>query len=941
MSRYLRSLGEAVGELLGIVRPLLSAVPVRGKATQEVVDGLAWLEARLGEEAIPELGQLAEELADSLPKGRSARLGLWARLKFNKGESESFAARAGEVSAAADRTFRLLKSVYRFDPVLVGASRQLLAPMLEDVRERLRCRGLVGFSDLLRGAGRLLEARSDVCGRLRSEIDQLLVDEFQDTDPIQCALVGRLALEGPATERPGLFVVGDPKQSIYGWRSADLAAYENFLGRMERAGGEQLTLVANRRSRTKVLEEVDRVVGPVMSAEPGLQPAFQSLEAVREDAGADYGGPGAAIEYWISSLWDENEGAPAEKTRAGEATLIEARQIARDLCRLQAAGQSLSRVGILFRSTGDLDRYLDALRDFGVPYVVERDRSYFRRREVIDAISLVRSILEPTDQVALLGLLRSPWIGLPDAALIPLWCGGFPGRVASLEAPDPEALAALRTLLDGVADELHDLREVPGLAELGRWEDSVFEALLHIASLRAAWEELPADRFVEELRRRFLLEATEASRYLGGYRLANLERFFADLSLLLDEAAGLPQDLLRRLRTYLSDAREAEEARPDAPADDAVRIMTIHKSKGLDFDHVYIPQLHKQSGSAPPLGGIGTRTGAAQVAGEWNYEIFGSPSLGWAAVGERDEEVGRRERIRLLYVAMTRARDRLVLVGNWLVSGNAPSDPIEARSLLDLVRARRGGVPDISEAMSQLADAGSDRLDAQGVRWVFPVLDREDIQGLALPGPRPGPSPEEVFEEARLLARLRAEAAERMARPFGTAASAEAHRQLALERDESGEETVVSGPSRPKGFGAGVGTAVHRALEQIDLDYPPSAALAEQIDALPGYLACLVPAEQLPEAVEEATAVLSAFWEGALGERLRTLSEALVARELDFLASPGAGGGLGFVTGAIDLVYRDPCEGGRWVVADFKTDRVERPEVLAERVAAYTLQLRN
>lgn len=637
---------------------------------------------------------------------------------------------------------------------------------------------------------------------------------------------------------------------------------------------------------------------------------------------------------------------PQKRTVALQAVELEAKQLASDLARLHRGGQRLSRVGVLFRSGGHLEYYLDALRRQGVPFLVERDKGYYRRREIVDAISLVRCVLEPADQVALLGFLRSPWVGLPDAALIPLWLRGFPGMVFGLESAAAEGLRPIREALSRTAAELAGRSDIPGLGALGPWEHSVMDAVTGIGELREAFEQLPADRFVDRLRERFAPEWLEAARYQGGYRLANLGRFFSDLTASLADGGSSLQGSLRRLRTYLSDERDAEEARPDAPLDDAVRILTMHKAKGLDFDHVYLPQLHKRSGGQPPQGGPGKRSGGVLREGVWELELFAKRTLGWARVLASAEEVGRYERIRLLYVALTRARDRLVMMGNWFALGKESPAPEEVGSILELARWRVGGGAADPSRMAQVAALQGCEEDARDARWLYPALDDREVAPLEILHTPQVPSATQVRADGERLRLLRNQAAIRQARPLGGAVSAEAHRAATEARDATGspeEPTQAVNGSSPSGreTAAAIGTAVHGALEHIDLHAPAEVALVSALEGLEATLAGLVELSELPTALADAKSVLSSCWAGALGGLLRSLGGAVVARELDFIAPPSLvddSQSLHYLTGAIDLVYLDP-ETGKFVVADFKTDRISDPTELADRASAYRGQL--
>jgi ATP-dependent exoDNAse (exonuclease V) beta subunit len=136
---------------------------------------------------------------------------------------------------------------------------------------------------------------------------------------------------------------------------------------------------------------------------------------------------------------------------------------------------------------------------------------------------------------------------------------------------------------------------VPGLASLVGWEANLLHALDVLVALRRSWLGEPIDRFIEKLRVLPLLEATEAARYPGAFRLANLARFFRELSASLE--ADDVATVLRTLRRDAASGAESYQGRPRDPAEDAVQVMTIHGAKGLDFDHVYVLQLHKESGA--------------------------------------------------------------------------------------------------------------------------------------------------------------------------------------------------------------------------------------------------------------------------------------------------------------------------------------------------------
>lgn len=866
----------------------------------------------------------------------------WAKGAFPKSGLDALGEDAGELAKRVAAVAGALAHLGSLDPPLLDAARRLLEPLLAAAWRRLRGAGVETFPMLLRDARDLLARRPDVTRRVRARIDQLLVDEFQDTDRVQCALVRALVLDAPEAERPGLFLVGDPKQSIYGWRDADLAAYDGFVAEVERAGGRRASLVVNHRSAPPILDEVERLVGPVMVRTPGLQPAFEPLLAAPARAGdPGFAEPGfAPVEHWVSWRFDREAGAPA-RTRVGEAAEIEARALARDLVRLRREhGVAWREVALLFRGATDLETYLGALRAAEIPFAVEGDRSYYRRREIIEASALVRCVIDPGDALALVTLLRSAAVGVPDAALVPLWARELPARIAALHAPDAAALEAIDAL---VADALRDVpRDVPGIERVDGWDRNLVDAVRALAVLRRSFEADPVDVFVEKLRSLFAFETTEAARWLGPYRVANLERFFRELVQALREADGDPQAVLRRLRADVAERRDAEEGRPEEAIADAVRVLTIHKAKGLDFGHVYVLQLHKGRGRGDE------ELRAEEVAnGRFEYALLGAPTLGCDAVRARRAAVEEAERVRTLYVALTRAKRRLVIAG----MREAAAARRSSQTHVALLAERRGGTPELEAAMAALAARGEGSLDEAGARWVFPGLAPDAEPPRAGDERRACADPAAVRAASAALAARRREAEAARERRFHAAVSAAAHesaedeRREGLDADEAGEEA-----SAPRRAGAGadstrdvataVGSAVHRALERLDLVADADAELARLGEGLASDLLRVLPARERAAALARARALLARFVRGPLGAKLRDLAEHVVARELPVLVPPDRAdpaAPAGFLAGRIDLLYRHP-DTGEWVVADYKTDALDGAASIEEKARAYAAQ---
>ena len=879
---------DRLGALLARARAALEALRDAGggalsgvtkynarKIADAVDDCLAALAVLPSREA---LASFADAVRASFPKSLLDHLKRWSKQEFSTHEQEAFDSGADAIARASAWLAPLLAHVQALDLAHLDAVRGVLAGALADAEQSLRRSGTLGFGQLLTGAARLLSEHREVAASVRGRIDQLLVDEFQDTDRRQCTIVASLALEGAPASRPGLFLVGDPKQSIYGWREADLAAYEEFVQGARAAGGTLHRLSVNHRSTHAILDEVERVVSPVMRPEPGLQPAFEPLVA-RPDAPE-----GLAVEYWLPARLDGEPRAPS-RTPAADANAREARALARHLLALHEQGVPWSEMAVLTRSRGDWDIYLGALRAHAVPFRVEGDRSYYRRREIIEAAAWVRCILDPDDVLALVTALRSAAVGVPDAAWLGLFGIGLPARAAALDgaASDP-----LRELARDVVSVAADLPPgVPGLERVRGWEQSLLAALEAVAALRGLFETAPPDVFVEALRDALCFEASEAARFLGPWRAANLERFFRGLSARLSEGAGTAE-LLRELRQAVAEEEPSEEMQPRDLEADGVRVLTLHGAKGLDFACVFLVQLHKGSARVAP------EVEAARVEGRLEYRVLGAATPGFDQVVATQKSVESAERVRLLYVGMTRARERLVLSG---LTRECQLRPVECHA--QLLEKRDPGPPD----------------------WRILALDDD------APAPprresaaRSEPDLRLLRAEAEQLRAASERARERMALSRGARASAFARD----DGDEGGAvRSTVVGEAGPE-VARLVGSAVHRALERLDLFAPDAEQelVRLEADALAELAARAAPGD-LPAATARLRDLIARFGRGALFARLQALREHVVARELPVLLPPQPGDGAqGFVAGSIDLVLRDPAS-DELVVVDYKTDAAE------------------
>jgi len=948
---------KELGSLLEKLRPSLQLLAGASKrapsrlATAEKLLNLDEMLAQFHEASMEPLECLAglrARVNDHFSDSEDRILGAWVSGRLGKTYPEAFD--FDELPEIATNLRQVLNHIQNLDPVHFNHLRQLLLRIFRQVEEEKTRLGVITFSDLLRETKTLLKREQAVRRRIQSEIRQLLVDEMQDTDPEQAEIVSLLALETttPHEARPCLFLVGDPKQSIYGWRNADLAVYESLVHSILKVQGQRHELTINFRSAPVILDEVRRLVEPNMHPEAGFQPQFVKLEAcarLLDDPGFHSDSPRRRpVEYW--AIAGPQEGNPSKlkaNTKADEGAGIEAEAVASDIASLHAQGAALSGMCILMRSRSKLQGLLEALKRSNIPYVVGKDSSYFKSREVVEAIALMRLILDPHDPLALVTVMRSPLVGIPDAALLPLWKHGLPSLVAEISGglPLPESA---RPLVNAAAADIKQLKlgKIRGFRELSGWPEALLNFLESLSRLRESWREDPPDSFLEKLRTETLIEALATARFPGAYRLANIERFLGQMEDLLLEGASA-RELLRRLRQWVREQPEDPSGQPREDAGEAVRVLTIHGAKGLEFEHVWLIQTHSSRG-----GGQTAPHDAGFIDERPEMLMAGLRSPGYFRLQQRKKGVEKAELVRLIYVATTRAKRRLV------ISGICPEKKAKSGSILELLQRRQLEESSADWAWptpSQLNEALGDdaRLEKADALWACPGLG--DFSGAREPSilqvgdPEKAQHPEIAADEARLR-KLREAACVRMQRPWLEPISREAHRrfsQLIAEEIEGGTTPEEETPRRRDTIGRDIatatGSAVHRLLEHFEFDAEdPERELQLRQDRARDWLKKSLEPEKHAGAFQHFDQLIQSFRGGKLWDRWLEVGPHALARELPVILSPRTQteGPVGAFTGNIDFLYADP-DSGDPVVVDFKTDR---PTDLERLSSAYSAQLR-
>ena len=773
----------------------------------------------------------------------------------------------------------------------IAALAEAALPFAARCRERLLEAGLVPFDGLLRLTRDLLARHVPVRRALAARYRTMLVDEFQDTDPLQYEILFLLAeSEGEAASDPyaarldpgRLFIVGDPKQSIYRFRGADIEAYRRAVDRVLACGGEALTLSASFRSPAAIVEPINRLfekwMGPASAGEEPYEPRYDPIRSAL--ASPEAAGPQVEI-------WSVAQEGGAEERRRAEAEAIAA-WIAGHAAPEGTAGAGLLRrdVAILLRALTNAGLYAEALRRAGIPFVVEGGKDFYERAEVGDLITFLRAASNPNDGAATLAVLRGPLGAVPDAEMARFVASG--GRLDRPGGHPPDRAA------------FPDLHRAIGLLErfralvLGRAPDAI---------VLAALAETP-------------LALLHASSFEGAQRVANLRKLAARACALARRGLSLEETL-----RALEDEFQGERAEGESPlADetvDAVRILSVHKAKGLEFPLVFLPDLGREAARERNAG-----PAAAWVRGGRGLLAVrladGTSNMAWARHREATRRHEAAEEKRVFYVACTRAAERLILVNS------NPARKAPWRDALAALGYRvEGGFPPAGPlaggAVEHALVSGGARRRAAQERRESPLWAEAAAR----------------FEAASAAARASARPPIRWPAGMGDL--------MVAPSDEAG---AAAGPApRPRSAGRDAarlaGTAMHAALEGWDfkdqgrlralLDEAVTRAASEEGDGR----AAGPSGRQVARTARE---ILEGFLASPLPAFLAAAE--ILGREVPVLYRDPTGTTW---TGACDLVYRDGD--GTLVAADYKTDLVEGDpseavERYREQVGVYVEALR-
>jgi len=531
--------------------------------------------------------------------------------------------------------------------------------------EEKRRRGIADFDDLLHKTSTLLD-RPEVLAALRERFRYLFVDEFQDTDRVQASIIDRLARDREGRYVPGkTIIVGDPKQSIYSFRGADPETYRDTVAAFLRGGAEESPLTRQYRSHPALVEAINAIffrLFAIGADDPDVaHPPYRALQAGRG---------GAASPPHIRFLH-------AEPRDGEDAAGAEAESLASWIGHEHQPGGNFRRLAVLVRTWKNVRRYLDAFDRAGIPYVLPPSRSFLDLRPAVDLLAVLRAIGYPFDRGAEISAARSPYFALSDGEIAEWFLSepdlrgsGVGGQGSGVRGDSKPAviLSAAKNppheYATGAIERSEGRPEHPEAAGRTPALPKRYAGFLEsLGRFRAIAERLPVAEMIEQLVTESGVELFYAAMPHGeGERALSQLARMRELAIEYDQGVG---GSIRHFVDELTRRRaESEEKEPTLidEAADAVKVMTIHASKGLEFETVILPDLAFRSGHDDiALFSVNepkrlVMKGKVETLAA-HYVRKGDRSLKDIAKARADAEDRR-----LLYVAITRAREEVVFV---------------------------------------------------------------------------------------------------------------------------------------------------------------------------------------------------------------------------------------------------------------------------------------
>ena len=744
-------------------------------------------------------------------------------------------------------------------------------PAVDRFAELRREEGRLTFHDLLVCTRNLLRDHPSIRETIQERHPRLLVDEFQDTDPLQAELLFYLTSQDPTETAwtrcrpiPGsLFIVGDDKQSIYRFRRADMEVFATVGRFIEDTGGEAVTLTKNFRSLDVICDWCDAAFEDIF-ADPDLadlQAPYTPFDPQRRTDGRDPGIRRIEVEK-ISYNWGRDIAATdaariAQYIRAAQAGALDDRHYRDDESALFAGGADYSDFLVLTRNKTRLSVYAEALAERGIPYTVTGSEDLGDAAELKAIVDLLTCALRPDDPVASVAYLKGPLVGASDDDLYRFAQAG--GTFDCMHEPVPSSVRdalgeETEALFAGAFGRLRTARTLVREARPSVALETIIDEFGVLAG--AAHPEKPAE---------------------GSLRAGRVLRTISYVQSLAAQSYSW-DEVLEELQRIVDGEEDVDGMTLETGSGDAVRVMNVHQAKGLEAPVVFLADPYSR-GSGPSTQHHLRRDAGEVVApivqGSGYGQRITHPPRGWEeAVGGQDEAFREREERhqaaeerRLLYVAATRAQKQLVVSTYPAKPNDGPWAPL------------------------------------------YPHLDAADVPPLESPAlddttePEDAPAPELDAHREERDARIDA-----LAKP--------SYRTEPVTGGKTGQPDDALHPERGEdGYGGAFGTAVHHLLELCvqarHADPEPRGDVVESVLQRQGV-------DPTPEAVSRAGTMIRRFLDSRIWAEVGAADPVYTEYPLTHRSS-GEEAPL-VQRGVIDLAYH--IEKG-WVLIDYKSDRVD------------------
>ena len=553
------------------------------------------------------------------------------------------------------------KSRFALDEQLAAhlpAIHRLLDQTILEYQHRKDEKQSLDFDDLEGLTAQLLIARPEVCEQIQSDLRAVLVDEFQDTNDRQRKIVYALTGffphpdllpkgEGDSLPLSGegmgmrasvdLFVVGDSKQSIYKFRGADVSVFRQVQDDIKASGGELIDLDLTFRAHKPLLEQLNSLLAPILGetdnpARPYAVP-FAPLRAYRQ----------TPVRKNIQSPFIEfhlgmGESAEEGRAAAGQSLANRLRELH------QTEGFAWGDMALLFRSSTAYDVYENALEAAGIPFVTVAGRGFYDRPEIRDLLNILAAIADPTDDLALVGALRSPAFAIPDSEIYRLRYPNGATKPAGI-------FDSLKEQVDRYTGK--QVNTYTG-THVNNGTRTTHHALNILTELHALSNRAPAAAVLKRLLDLTHYRAILATDPNGARMIRNVEKLLADAH--RSRLVSLTDFL-----AYVQTLRDVGLREGEAPADSsnagAVQLMTVHKAKGLEFPLTVLADAayeHRGAGAKVQL----TDTLLLDLRDDDFH------STAWQLAARLEDARAEAEDARLLYVAATRAKEKLLVSGH-------------------------------------------------------------------------------------------------------------------------------------------------------------------------------------------------------------------------------------------------------------------------------------